>query len=93
MNDKLKPRKITSRDTWANENNPTAQRISRERLMVVRNFVLLNSLFPSKPEDYLTEEEKNEIIIWFDQLRDMPDTNDISCLTNIPEKIRKHLKY
>lgn len=93
MSENLTPRKITNKDTWANENNTTAQRISRKDLMAARNIVLINSLFPSKPEDRLTQEELKEIEVWFDALRDLPDTNDIECLTNIPEKIRKHLKY
>ena len=92
MSNKLQPRKITNADAWANENNPTAQRISRERLMEVRNFVLLNHLFASKEEDKLTEAEINEIKLWFDALRDMPSTNNIDCLSNIPEKIKRHLK-
>jgi hypothetical protein len=91
MSENLTPRKITNKDTWANENNPTAQRISRKDLMLARNIVLINHLFASKEEDKLSEFEIEEIKIWFDALRDMPDTNDISCLTNIPEKIKKHI--
>ena len=91
MNNELKPRKITNTDTWANENNPTAQRIARKDLMLARNIVLLNHLFASKEEDKLSDAEVKEIQDWFDALRDMPETNDISCLTNIPEKIKKHL--
>ena len=91
MNENLTPRKITNVDTWANENNPTAQRISRKDLMLARNITLLNHLFASKEKDRLTEEELKEIEVWFDALRDLPETNDISCLTNIPEKVKKHL--
>ena len=35
--------------------------------------------------------EITEICIWFDKLRDLPATGDISCLTDIPEKVKKHL--
>lgn len=87
----LKPRNITNTDTWANENNVTAQRISRPKLMQARNIVLINHLFASKEGDKLTDEEIKEIAIWFDKLRDMPETGDISCLTDIPEKVRKIL--
>ena len=85
-----KPRVVSHNDTWAN-NNPSSQRVSRQELMQARNIVLLNSLFPSKQEDILTQEEVIEIQIWFDQLRDMPSTNQTDCLVNIPQKIRKHL--
>ena len=86
-----KPRVVSHKDLWAND-NPDTQRVSRERLMQARNYVLINHLFATKEEDRLTEEEITEICVWFDKLRDMPDTGDISCLTDIPEKVKKHLK-
>lgn len=87
----LKPRLVSYNDAWAN-NNPTTQRFSRQELMQARNIVLLNNLYPTKESDKLTEEEINEICVWFDKLRDMPDTGDISCLTDIPEKVKKHIR-
>ena len=86
----LKPRALTHKDKWANT-TPTAQRVSRQELMQARNIVLLNNLYPTKDEDRLTEREIHEICVWFDKLRDMPSTGDTSCLTDIPEKIKKHL--
>lgn len=85
-----KPRVVSRNDTWAN-NNPSSQRVSRQELMQARNIVLLNNLYPTKEEDRLTDEEITEICVWFDKLRDLPDTGDISCLTDIPEKVKKHL--
>lgn len=86
----LKPRLVSRNDPWAN-NTPKAQRFSRQELMQARNIVLLNNLYPTKEGDKLTDEEIKEIGIWFDKLRDMPATGDISCLTDIPEKVKKHL--
>ena len=86
-----KPRVVSRNDTWAN-NNPSSQRVSRQELMQARNIVLLNHLFATKEEDRLTDEEIKEICVWFDKLRDMPDTGDVSCLTDIPQKVKKHLK-
>ena len=85
-----KPRVVSHKDMWAN-NNPSSQRVSRQELMQARNIVLLNNLYPTKEGDKLTDEEITEICVWFDKLRDLPDTGDISCLTDIPEKVKKHL--
>lgn len=85
-----KPRVVSHRDMWVN-NNPSSQRVSRQELMQARNIVLLNNLYPTKEGDRLTDEEIAEICVWFDKLRDMPATGDISCLTDIPEKVKKHL--
>ena len=85
-----KPRTVSHKDLWAND-NPATQRFSRQELMQARNIVLLNNLYPTKESDKLTDEEIAEICVWFDKLRDMPDTGDISCLTDIPEKVKKHL--
>lgn len=56
------------------------------------NIALNNHIAGAKEEDKLTDTEFKEMLSWFNELRDVTDTLDMTVFDRIPLKVLKHLR-
>ena len=56
------------------------------------NIVMNNHRNGARNEDILSDSEYQEIITWFNELRDVTDTLDTSVFERIPQKVLKHIR-
>jgi hypothetical protein len=50
-----------------------------------------NHITAARETDVLSAEEYAEVVAWFNELRDVTDTLDVTVFERVPEKVKKHL--
>lgn len=94
---KVKYEKLTANDLikvnkFEIENKKKALRIIRQPYIEAYNIVMNNHRNKARESDVLTDSELLEIAKWFNDLRDVTDTLDISVFAKTPVKVMKHFK-
>lgn len=67
-------------------------REKRQPYLNAYNIALNNHIAGAKEEDKLTDTEFREMLSWFNELRDVTDTLDMTVFDRIPLKVLKHLR-
>lgn len=67
-------------------------REKRQPYLNAYNITLNNHLAGAKEEDKLTDSEYQDMLKWFNELRDVTDTFDMSVFERTPLKVLKHLR-
>ncbi len=64
----------------------------RQPYIEAYNITLNNHKNGARKEDLLTDSEYQEITSWFNELRDVTDTFDLTVFDRTPIKVLKHVK-
>lgn len=74
------------------EKKKAVLREKRQPYLNAYNIALNNHIAGAKEEDKLTDIEFKEMLSWFNELRDVTDTLDMTVFDRIPLKVLKHLR-